>query len=232
MTIGIYRLCFSGTNSCYIGQSINIEKRYEHHLSSFITGKANSKMMEAYNRYGVPSLEILCECAVEELNTAENEAIELFDSVNNGFNVLKHAGDIPKSYGEHHPKSKYTNNQVLQVAKLLTNPSNSYPSISKITGMSVDNIQNIALLKVHSWLSEADPVIYHSLLRLQKVRSCTAEFKGIKYLPVISPDGVVYENITNHNAFCREHGLQQGNFNQVLNGKRKTHKGWRLAENV
>ena len=232
MTIGLYRLCFSGTDRCYIGQSINIEKRYEQHLNSFINNKANPKMMHAYTIYGKPSLEILCECSVQELNVTEDEAIELFDSVNNGFNILEHAGDIPKSYGEYHPKSKYNNAQILLVAKLLTDPTNTYPTISKITGMSVDNIQNIAALKVHSWLAESNPDIYDNLVKLQGIRNCTAAAKGIKYSAVIDPDGNIYKNIVNHNQFCREHGLQQGNFNQVLNGKRKSHKGWRLVENV
>ena len=60
MTIGIYRLCFKNTDKCYIGQSTSIELRYKHHLNSFIVKKANPKMMEAYNTYGFPSLEILC----------------------------------------------------------------------------------------------------------------------------------------------------------------------------
>lgn len=54
MTIGIYRLCFNGTDQCYVGQSVNIEKRYKQHLSSFINNKANPKMMEAYIQYGNP----------------------------------------------------------------------------------------------------------------------------------------------------------------------------------
>lgn len=44
---------------------------------------------------------------------------------------------------------------------------------------------------------------------------------------VISPTGVVFTLIDNLKEFCKYHKLHYGCFNMVLNGKRKTHKGWR-----
>lgn len=232
MTIGIYRLRFSGTESCYIGQSINIEKRYEHHLNSFINAKANSKMMEAYSTYGVPCLEIVCECSVEELNTAENEAIELFDSVNNGFNVLEHAG-VPLYHGENHPRCKYTNQQLIEVARLLTDPLNKAKDISEITGVSVATVQDIASLKVHGWLATAAAEIYQKLVSLKGTRKNPKGIatRGISYPPVQSPDGKIYSNISNLSKFCEEQGLSRSNFRKLLQGKNKSSLGWRLVTN-
>ena len=48
------------------------------------------------------------------------------------------------------------------------------------------------------------------------------------YPKILSPDGIEYE-ITHLSDFAKEHGLHQGNMSQVLNGKRKQHKGWSLA---
>jgi hypothetical protein len=234
MTIGIYRLCFNGTDRCYIGQSTNIENRYKQHLSNFANSKANSKMMAAYTIYGKPYLEILCECSVEELNITEDEAIELFDSVKNGFNVLKHADDMPNACGEDHGYAKNSNSQIEQVLELLCDPRIGFAKISEITGVSVNSIHVIACGASHRWLEDKHPLMYAKVMSLKGTRYTirnSAEARGIKYPSVISPNGTIYKSISNVNAFCRDHLLTQSSFTNVLNGKRKTHKGWRLANN-
>lgn len=46
-----------------------------------------------------------------------------------------------------------------------------------------------------------------------------------KNFNLISPTG---EHVTGKNIslFCREHNLSQGCLSAVINGRRKTHKGW------
>lgn len=230
MTIGIYRLCFNGTDQCYIGQSINIEKRYEQHLTSFVNNKANPKMMHAYTTYGNPFLEVLCECNVEELNAAEDEAIELFDSVANGLNLLEHAG-APLYHGENHSRCKYSNKQLIEAARLLTNPLNKAKDISEITGVAVGTVQDIASLTVHGWLATAEPETYQKLVVLRGKRKNPKGIadRGITYPPVQAPDGTIYTNIFNLSKFCEEHGLSRSNFRKVLQRKNKSSLGWRLV---
>jgi group I intron endonuclease len=45
----------------------------------------------------------------------------------------------------------------------------------------------------------------------------------------ISPNGVIYRNVKNLMAFCREHNLNSSSMSDVFYGKRgrKSHKGWR-----
>lgn len=52
-----------------------------------------------------------------------------------------------------------------------------------------------------------------------------------KEFELVAPDGKVYHS-RNVWEFCREHGLQQGNLNKVLLGKRKNHKGWHLRIDI
>jgi group I intron endonuclease len=52
-----------------------------------------------------------------------------------------------------------------------------------------------------------------------------------KEFEIIAPDGTVYRS-RNVWEFCRVHGLQQGNLNNVLLGKRKNHKGWHLPNDT
>lgn len=233
MTIGIYRLCFKGTDRCYIGQSTSIETRYRAHLNSFQTEKANPKMMDAYKKYGLPSLEILCECSTEELNDLEAEAIDVYNSVSNGYNIYSSAENTPIYYGEKHPRAKYTNEKLLEVAYLLTDPINKAKDISEITGVALDTVQDIASLKVHGWMEKEDPEMYKKLISLKGTRKNPKGIaaRGIVYPPVLSPSGNIYTNITNLSKFCEEHGLCRPNFRKVLLGKIKSSLGWKLVSN-
>ena len=233
MTCGIYRLVFTGTDKCYIGQSVNIENRYYTHISSFENSRANEKLMEAVKHYGNPKLEILCECYPSELNSLELEAMEIFDSVNNGFNVLSSPYHTPTLHGQDHPKSKYTNNQILEAAELLIDRYNTKKYIQEKTGVSLDTLKKISELKQHGWIKEVRPDIYNKLVSLLGKRNNpnpnTAEKQGIKYPSVISPDGNLVENINNLSEFCRTNNLITTNFSKLLKGKRKSCQGWRLA---
>jgi hypothetical protein len=233
MTIGIYRLCFSGTDRCYVGQSINIEKRYKQHIASLKGGNATQKMLAAFSNFGFPVLEILCECLPEELDDLEIEAICVFDSVNNGFNLI--SSKTPNLRGESHSRSKYTNIKIIEVAELSANPDNTFKEISNLTGVSINTVRDVANLVCHGWLEDVLPEIYKKLVSIKGSRNGirkSAKSLGITYPPVLSPEGRVYKSISNLRDFCRQHILDQSHFTKLLNGKAKTHKGWRLADNV
>ena len=46
--------------------------------------------------------------------------------------------------------------------------------------------------------------------------------------PLISPDGVVYDQIKNLNEFAKEHGLDSSSLYKVYKGKLKSVRGWKL----
>lgn len=231
MSCGIYKLNFNGTDKVYIGQSDNIEYRFKKHIQSLKNGKANYKMLEAFNRYGLPTLEILVECLKEELNTFEKEAFEIFDSIKNGFNIASEP-DIHLS-GELNPASKYSNEDIALVFELLLDEYNSYKSISGETGVSISTIRHIANLESHTWLKEVYPDKYKILEDLRGFKrqsACNSSKVRGKNLPnIISPEGVAY-TIDNISQFAREHNLDPSSLRKVLVGEAryKTHKGWHL----
>ena len=233
MTIGIYALRFTGTDKVYIGQcSTDIEKiRYKQHLSLFKNNKHSKKLQEAYNTYGIPTIEVICECFIEELNKLENEAIEIFDSFNNGFNSLEFAEDTPSSdnRGENHGMSKYSNEQIVKVFNLLiNNPEKLHKEISLLTNVSRSVIGNIAAGNDHCWLKDKYPEEYKILISLKGTKYISAKWMGIIYPIILSPEGIKY-NIENLCKFARKHNLDQSALCKILQGKRKTHKGWRLV---
>lgn len=306
-TIGIYKLNFTGTDKVYIGQSRTLEIRLNQHLSLFRSGNHTIKMQAAYSLYGKPTLEVLCECSVEELNEFENETIEIWDAVDNGFNSVYKAGEYASMYGEAHGHSVYSNIQILEVLEYIIDKKLTFSSISSITGVHITTIEsisqgighkwlqkacpekyelllsmkgrrtrgelspnskylNLKIIEVfnylvdkpeipikqvstltevsystvksiasgssHSWLKESYPEKYAKLMLLKGTRSSSsrsAASKGILYPNIIDPDGIVH-TIENCRLFATNHSLDQAALGRVLNGKAKTHKGWKLAE--
>lgn len=223
MTCGIYLLNFNNTDKVYIGQSISIEDRFFKHKSAFIRKAASPKLQNAYNTYGMPNLEILVECSLSELNKTEKEAIEIFNSVINGFNTLAEAGN-PVLYGDSVGTSKYTNEQYKLVLDLLIqdSPRLSKREIESVTGVSIYTIRHIAALESHAWLENAYPEQYK---RLKEIKINLKYYRGIEYPKLLSPDGEIHTviHVTN---FAKKHNLLQPKVTELLKGTRNVHKGW------
>lgn len=58
--------------------------------------------------------------------------------------------------------------------------------------------------------------------------SCNMDFSFAKKFKVVSPNGEFIEG-RNVTKFAKDHGLDPAGFSRVVNGLRKTCKGWRLA---
>lgn len=232
MTIGIYKMWFNDPQIVYIGQSLNIEYRYKKHLQKLRNGTANSKMQNAYNKYGLPKFEILLECDSDELNDLETLAIELYDSAKIGYNIAD-CSDIHLK-GPNNFAAKYTEEQIIKVFFLLLDLNNSYKDIEKLTNVNISTVRHISNTESHSWLSVKYPQEYQTLISLKGLKrqqACNSALKrGIVYPQIISPDGKKY-TITNAAEFARQHGLDSSCLVKVL--KRvpsyQSHRGWKLA---
>ena len=91
--IGIYKFENLVNGKKYIGQSINIERRYKDHIvrakNNFPSNSEyNSAFHKALRKYGISSFsfEILEECGKAQLNQKEIYWIKYFDSYANGYN--------------------------------------------------------------------------------------------------------------------------------------------------
>lgn len=231
MISGIYLLKFKGTDKVYVGQSLDIYLRYRIHKTTLNTGKGSLKLQGAYNLYGMPTLEILLECSKEELNSAEREAILIFDSVNNGFNSINEATHRSELRGELAGNSKYSNELVEEVFMYLVSNNMTHKEIEEITSMSRGAIVDISSGVSHRWLQEKYPDQYSIMLSYKgtgrKLNKLTAERMGRVYPPITSPTGEVYE-VVSLRGFCREHNLNHGCIGEILRGHKKQYKGWHL----
>ena len=78
MTCGIYAITFCGRNRIYIGQSKNIERRWEEHTSDLENDRhANVKMKSLWRKFGsTMRFHILEVCKPEELDRKEQILID------------------------------------------------------------------------------------------------------------------------------------------------------------
>lgn len=87
---GIYKITNQITNMCYIGQARDVAGRWKEHAkcSLGIDTPAGNKLYKAAMEYGLHNFtfELLEACPQDQLNEKEREYIELYDSMNYGYN--------------------------------------------------------------------------------------------------------------------------------------------------
>lgn len=236
--IGIYALTWEQTDKLYIGQSQNIENRYKEHIKT-LARKAvtyNTKLQDTYNMYGTPSLLVLQECSLLDLDANEVSWINEFDSINTGLNIAVGGNSITR--GNIGPSSKFTKTSILKAFSLLYRTLDTLPTISKRSGISTNMLTHISTGACHVWLQEAYPnqysIMIDNIKKRAKHNQIGNKYNEIKtYPPIIGPDGVIH-TIDNVRAFCisrEDLGLSgYSNLYAVMLGKRDVHKGYRLLD--
>lgn len=226
MTIGIYLLSFN--DLVYVGQSINIERRFKAHTRSFKNATASAKLLKAYNQYGDPILTIFRVCEEGPLNSLERETIVEFNSIEEGLNQID--GNTPGGSGCTASSSRYNKEQVLSIFDLLVE-GYTRREVSKGLSIPFGTIGNIQSGTNHLWLKEEFPEEYDLMLyhaKKSKIKANTAKLQGRTYPPIISPLGVVYTDIESVAEFARKHSLDRSGLSRVLRGKYPVHLGWKL----
>lgn len=86
-TAGIYIIINNVNRKCYIGQSVNITRRFYQHKTKY-KYQTKNHLYYAMNFYGIEnfSFNILYKCDKTDLNKYEKFFITIFNSNNNGYN--------------------------------------------------------------------------------------------------------------------------------------------------
>ena len=96
--IGIYKIENTLTGECYIGQSTNIERRWEEHRRNALA-KTKVRKYSMYRDmrrlgYSVFSFEVLEECLKSQLDEKENYWIRKYSETNHLYNIWYPKGVI------------------------------------------------------------------------------------------------------------------------------------------
>ena len=91
--IGIYKITNQLTNECYIGQSVDVDKRWKEHIKCGlgIDTPVGNKLYKAMAEYGIENFtfELIEKCSKEDLDIKEKYFIELYEANNFGYNGQK-----------------------------------------------------------------------------------------------------------------------------------------------
>ena len=136
---GIYKITNKITNKVYIGQSVDIRRRWNAHISILNETNNNKKekttaLHQSILKYGIDnfSFEIVELCTQDKLNEREKYWIEQYNSYLKGYNETL-GGEAFQFYPEY----------VDQVIDLLQHTDKTYQEIAEITNTSVQSIGNI-----------------------------------------------------------------------------------------
>lgn len=234
--IGIYSLLWEDQNLIYIGQSTTIERRFYNHKYELEHGThCNYKIQEAYSKYGLPTFNILEECNLDQLDTLEMYYINVFDSLNNGLNLVEGGGGSLKGVDAY--SAKHSKITILRVFSLLYKSTKTQADVSRITGVPKPTIAKLAIGNSHLWLLEQYPIQYKAMLHNNTLRTKTNRKGGLSgkiYPTLIYQDGTEYNITTSIKDFCRNNPILQGVGNAplglVLQGKKLSYKGFKLKD--
>jgi group I intron endonuclease len=224
MTCGIYILKFKGTTKVYVGLSVDIEARFRNHLHSLRTGKSPVKLQEAFQSFGLPEIEVICECSSSDLDRYEKEAIEIFDSINNGFNSRDGGatgGGIGVS-GESNGRAKYDKEKYLGVFFDLLNSKLSYKDLSDKWGVSEQIVEHISTGVSHkTWLSLEYPEEYAKLENMVNNRRKLN-------IVCINTDTGEEEIISSIMEFSAKYSIPKSTVSGMVTGRYKYASNWVL----
>lgn len=115
--IGIYKITNKINNKIYIGQSIDIKRRWRAYKNPYKDRKHNSLILDAIEKYGIDNFlfEVIEECEKEQLNEKERYWIQFYDSNHIGYNLTA-GGD--NNVGEGNPKAQLTEADVIFIRDL------------------------------------------------------------------------------------------------------------------
>lgn len=136
---GIYKITNTINGKIYIGQSINIQRRWTNERTRAYSGnlnETNRPMERALKKYGPENFtfEVLEECEPSKLNEREAYWADYYNSyIPNGYNVARCGKDNPKGVPE----------WVFSVVELLKENKFTNPEIGEIVGKSWRTISDL-----------------------------------------------------------------------------------------
>lgn len=123
---------------------------------------------------------------------------------------------------------KYSKDVYIRVFLDLVTTNMKHKDLETKYEVSSGCIEGISSGDTHRYLKEDFPDEYNILLE-KKLTRRNKSSKLKVYPSVIDPLGNIYEiGVEGAKAFAKAHGLHQGHFSELLLGKAKSHKGWKI----
>lgn len=221
--IGIYSIT-SPTGKIYIGQSVDIEKRFYYYQSCWKHIKKQRRLYNSIKKYGAENhiFKIIKECSEDELDYFEIEFIAKFNTTKDGLN-LKHGG-----IGGRHTEE--TKQRIGESNKGISRPKTP-EQIKKLTGQKRSKETKLKMSmaakgKKITWgdkiseVKQKNPYKYTKEDK-EKMMNCG----GIPILQ-FTKDGEFIKEFPSAKQAQRETGIKHDAIFHCLKGKSKTSGGF------
>jgi group I intron endonuclease len=236
-TPAIYEIRNRHSNRSYVGQTIEPKNRWNGHKNSLIRNKHRNSYLQADYR---KCLEILghddfLEFHVIEalpgstqMERNERELYWLNEYVKNGCSLYNLDFECDGSY----VKSEETK---IKISRAHRGRHLSDDHKAKISANAKSNPNYGLKGKKHSTatkirISESRLGANHWQYGKKLPQKWVDKLKTIYDVRLISPDGKIYDRVVGLTAFAKEHGLSLAGLRFLLTGQRKSHKGWKQAD--
>lgn len=135
--IGIYLIQNKLNGHCYVGQSVDIHRRWRQHREA----AKNNEYAPLYltmRKYGIENFDfsILEECEIEELDNKEIQYIEQFNSYSQGYNQTRGGSQYSHNV-------RLTDEDLERIIELLLNSNKTQREIAKQFEVGEDTISEI-----------------------------------------------------------------------------------------
>lgn len=222
---GIYIIYVPHNNSIYVGSTTQSYKvRFLAHRKCMVKGKhINQRIQNIYNKHGIGvfdfiPLDIVRGDDLEYIYDIEQDWINYF-RLNTNMQVLNLSSVIANNYTD-----------PLRIEKIrIAKTKNTYNGLVGPDKVVYNNITNLKEFAERHGMKFAD---LHQVF-IGKRKSCNGwhligneDYRKTPIYAFVSPDGIVFQNITNLKMFCKKHNLLDSKMCIVWSEKRKSHKGW------
>lgn len=149
MKKSIYKITNLINSKSYIGQTNNIQRRFQEHKSMNVNEEKTKVLYLAFKKYGIKnfSFEIIEE-DIENYNEREKYWISFYhtyikDPCCNGYNMTPGGEEPPVFHGEEHHLATHSQKEVDIVINLIKNTKLSFRQIAKQSNYDISSIERI-----------------------------------------------------------------------------------------
>lgn len=218
---GIYLIGFCGSKRVYIGSACATNGRcdYENgfgirwrsHLWALKSGRHETKMQNAYNKYGIKNIffEILEFCNKENRDEKEQFWIDYYDSYHRGYNSAD-VGEIPKNTAYERAMKKHLSKRKEYQKELIKRAEDLYNK--GFTNLEIMNNLGLSKNTVTKYLKESGIInknnskkqqvaIYSFNIKTKKIEHFQSIAECILKTKIFSSD--IYKALNNNNGFLK-----------------------------
>lgn len=151
----IYKIENSINGKIYVGKTNNPTERKAAHFRDYLKDKTKV-LYKAMSKYGPENFEFLIieECLDSIWEERERYWIQYYDSMSNGYNMIDGGSEPPHYFGEDHPLSKLTWDDIHIIKFELLEGSMLIKDIAAQFNISIDQIYRINTGE--SWSEDSD----------------------------------------------------------------------------